>query len=284
MKTFTHRRGKDSLRRGTMVPLVGFMLVMLFGVIAFVADLGHVIVVKSTLGAAADSAALAGAGALNQAWSLSEVRATAVEYGQANVPPHYGTVLDESAITFGDWDPDTLTFTPTGDEPNAVKVTVGRTHARDNPVSYFFARLLGQESTEVTAEAVAVGAISIYPYETEAPETVYVTSTKDLSNVVLEFADGVHQKFDGLSGYTGTFQGTGDNEGKEIVGVWIKSGCNHSGDGPGYGERVTNPSDGSTIHGANKAKGCTPHVTATFQATGVEFTESGAPSPIRLVQ
>jgi hypothetical protein len=71
--------------------------------------------------------------------------------------------------------------------------------------------------------------------------SVTTNSTKDLSNVVLEFCDGTHQKFDGLSGYSSTFSGTGDNAGKLIKGVWIKSGCNNSGDGPGYGEYIPNP-------------------------------------------
>jgi hypothetical protein len=113
---------------------------------------------------------------------------------------------------------------------------------------------------------------------------VYVTSSKDLSNVVLEFADGQRQKFDGLTGYTGTFQGTGDNAGKEVVCVWIKSGCNSSSEGPGYGERIDNSGSDATIHGANAAHGCTPHVTATFQATGVTFITSGSTSPVRLVK
>src|SRR5690606_13067907 len=39
-------------------------------------------------------------------------------------------------------------------------------------------------------------------------------STKDLSNVVLHFHDGVHQKFEGLSGLSMTFSGTGNNLGK----------------------------------------------------------------------
>lgn len=93
---------------------------------------------------------------------------------------------------------------------------------------------------------------------------VYVTSTKDLSNVVLEFADRSHQKFEGLSGYTKTFRGTGQNASKDIIGVWIKSGCNSGGGGPGYGERINNPGAGFLVHGANSASGCTPHVTATF--------------------
>lgn len=67
------------------------------------------------------------------------------------------------------------------------------------------------------------------------------TSTKNLSNVVLLFCDGVHQKFDNLSGFTATFSGTGANVGKKIQGAWIKSGCNQSGAGPGYGVFVANP-------------------------------------------
>jgi len=68
-------------------------------------------------------------------------------------------------------------------------------------------------------------------------DDVYVVSTKDLSNVVLQFSDGTKQKFDGLSGKTGAFRGTGYNANKRIDRCWVKSGCNESGEGPGYGER-----------------------------------------------
>jgi Flp pilus assembly protein TadG len=77
--------------------------------------------------------------------------------------------------------------------------------------------------------------------------SVSIESTKDLSNVVLEYADGSHQKFDGLNqGQTGTFQGTGANSGKLITGLWVKAGCNQSGDGPGYGERFDSPLTGQS--------------------------------------
>ncbi len=62
--------------------------------------------------------------------------------------------------------------------------------------------------------------------------TVSVTSDKQLSNVVLQFCDGsVNYKFDNLSLYTQIFS----YESKVISGVWVKSGCNQSNDGPGYG-------------------------------------------------
>jgi hypothetical protein len=72
-------------------------------------------------------------------------------------------------------------------------------------------------------------------------DSVDVDSCKDISNVVLEFADGSHEKIDDLSGTSGSFSGSGDNEGKEVVGVWVKAGNNSSGDGPGYGQRFDSP-------------------------------------------
>ncbi|NNF62252.1 MAG: hypothetical protein HKO55_07240 [Gammaproteobacteria bacterium] len=70
--------------------------------------------------------------------------------------------------------------------------------------------------------------------------TVSVESAKDLSNVVLLFADGTTQRYEGLHGHDAVFAGSGENTGKALTGVWIKSGCNHSGDGPGYGQFVEN--------------------------------------------
>lgn len=69
--------------------------------------------------------------------------------------------------------------------------------------------------------------------------TTTVKSSKDLSNVVLLYSDGTVQKYDDLKGHEATFIGLGDDD-KILSGVWIKSGCNHSGDGPGYGEFVAN--------------------------------------------
>jgi len=85
----------------------------------------------------------------------------------------------------------------------------------------------------------AVGRIDV----TFECDSITIISCKDLSNVVLEFEDGTRQKFDGLSGQSATFSGTGDNAGKTVTGVWVKAGSNHSGDGPGYGERFDAPGE-----------------------------------------
>lgn len=78
---------------------------------------------------------------------------------------------------------------------------------------------------------------------------VYVECEKELSNIVLKFEDYNVQKFEDLgSVYSGTWSGTGENAGKKLVAVWVKSGCNASGDGPGYGEFFPNdPSDAHAI-------------------------------------
>ena len=79
-------------------------------------------------------------------------------------------------------------------------------------------------------------------------ESASVSSCKDLSNVVLLFTDNTFQKYDGLTAKTGTFEGTGANDGKDIARVYVKSGCYQSGDGPGWGLRFDSPcNDDNTI-------------------------------------
>ena len=278
----SRRRHSPPRRKGAVVVFIAAILVALSGVAAFAVAVGYLAATRAARGAAADAGALAAAGSLSQSQSTYMAEAAARAYGQVNVPQGYGTVITSSDVTFGVWDPASQSFSAGGMEPNAVRVVARRTTARGNPVPYFLGRALGMQNQEMQVAAVAVGAVTTA--DSEYYNSVYVTSSKDLSNVVLQFADGTTQKFDNLTGYTNTFQGTGDNYGKEITQVWIKSGCNHSNDGPGYGELIVNDGNGTTTHGSNTHHGCTPHVTATFQATGVEFTESGASSPVRLVE
>jgi len=67
-------------------------------------------------------------------------------------------------------------------------------------------------------------------------KSVHVTSTLNLSNVVLQYSNGGKQKFKNLSGTSGTFAGTGSYRNKSIYKVWVKSGDNASGEGYDYGE------------------------------------------------
>lgn len=60
---------------------------------------------------------------------------------------------------------------------------------------------------------------------------IQITSSKDISNIVYEI-DGVHVKIEDIDTETFTLPNAGD-----VTTVWVKSGNNKSGDGPGYGER-----------------------------------------------
>lgn len=54
-----------------------------------------------------------------------------------------------------------------------------------------------------------------------AQVTVY--ATKALETVVIQFVDGTTQQFSNLSGYEGSFAGTGAYEGKGVAGCWVKA-------------------------------------------------------------
>jgi hypothetical protein len=110
----------------------------------------------------------------------------------------------------------------------------GANSAGSDSKTIFINRLVEEEEEEVNCMSIVSATFS-----SDATSTT-VTSDKDLSNVVLKFSDETTQKFDNLSGMSQTFSGTGQNQQKCIVGVWIKSGCNQSGDGPGFGEFVLN--------------------------------------------
>jgi hypothetical protein len=65
---------------------------------------------------------------------------------------------------------------------------------------------------------------------------IVITSTKDLSNIVYRVpTDDGHMdtKIDDLEGMSYTLQ---VEEGVTITDIWVKSGNNRSGDGPGYGQ------------------------------------------------
>lgn len=138
----------------------------------------------------------------------------------------------------------------------------------------------GEGDGGVVLECVR-GAVSALHVEFECG-SITVYTCKDLSNVVVEFEDGTRERFEGLNGNVNGFSGTGVNAGKRIVRVWVKAGANHSGDGPGYGQRVETtltpeecepPAAGSGGAGGACAEGpdvpCTPIPTGGVGGAGV---------------
>jgi Flp pilus assembly protein TadG len=124
------RRGRAE--EGQAMVMVALSLVVMLGFGAFAVDLGHVAVVKSDLQNAADAAALAGV-------VDSDKVNTAVKYAQDNG-------MDVTA-PFAWNKGDRVDPTPIGTKQ--LKVQCSR------EVDYYFAGVLGFESTTVTAVAVA---------------------------------------------------------------------------------------------------------------------------------
>lgn len=161
------RRGSasDRFRVGSVVVLTLMLMVVLIGMVAFAVDLGYITHVRTELQRTADASALAAAENLPHLWdSATAARSYAaknnwssgVKIGSGD--EENGADLDPMQIEFGLWNRRTATFTtptPSGRRTNAVRVTLRRTEATKNPLRLFFGRVLGQNSTDVTATATA---------------------------------------------------------------------------------------------------------------------------------
>ena len=143
--------------RGVSALWVVICLGILTGFAALVVDGGFLFVTKHELQNNADVAALAAGMELQgDDTDVAAVKAKAVEYSQKQVLSEAaGYVLTENDVIVGNWDTDTKTFSPGGVPTNGVQVTTRRTQATGNPVNYSFAPLMGYQSGDVLATAVA---------------------------------------------------------------------------------------------------------------------------------
>jgi len=245
-------------RRGAVLVLVTCMMVVILGMAVFAVDVGWIVTNRTQLQSAADAGALAGANTMVETPDLGPVEGEALHYVGINAPTSFASVF------FGTWEPSTRTFTPTSFDPNAVRVVVERTAQRDNAIPSFLAKIFGHERFDARLEAVALGKVGSVE-DGLGPTLVTVTASRDLSNVVLDFGDDVHQKFEDLSGRTLTFSGRGEHAGKVILGIWVKTGPYESDEGSGYGHYLEYPGDGSPVSGSFDGPGKTQtQVTATF--------------------
>lgn len=172
---------KKSKRRGSVTVLAVCVLVMLFGMLAFTADIGFITATRSQMRNAADAAALAacqelpagmGKGATS---SISTVKADA-ENAAMTLAGHHraGDVASASVkpgkdFRFGrrDWDPQQLKWIETWNSTpyNMVEVRVRRdqpfsgavtaSSPADRQLKLFFAPVLNQKNASVTVSATA---------------------------------------------------------------------------------------------------------------------------------
>lgn len=133
--------------RGSTIVIVALAMTALLSAVALAIDVGMLLNARSEAQRTADSAALAGAGALILAPGNEAVaRATAIEYGTLN------TIHGENAVVL----PEDVEVDL---EEEVVRVTVRRSAQRGNAIETWFARVFGVNEVDVSAVAAAAVAM-----------------------------------------------------------------------------------------------------------------------------
>jgi Flp pilus assembly protein TadG len=143
-------------RRGGVLLYVTVAMVLFMGFTSLAVDYAHVRVVKIQLQTAADAAARHAVTGLPNATTATTYAQTAAA---ANKADGTSIALASSDVEFGVWDSTARTFTSvTGTwlpSATAVRVTVRRASSSGNAVSTFFGKIIGLNSVDVKAIAIA---------------------------------------------------------------------------------------------------------------------------------
>lgn len=167
-------------RRGAVLVMASFIIVLLVLMMAFAMDLSQMYVQVNQEQAAADAAAHAGAIELVVGDS-NNVKDTALLYSGRNSILTHQAAFQKANVTCGTWDPSTSTFSSSalsascGDSANAVRV-VGTDTSQ-----YIFARVWNVANLNLTRSAVAWVAPGVLTSDCVKPWSIpYWTLTKRL--------------------------------------------------------------------------------------------------------
>ncbi len=138
-------------RRGVIAVLAAVLSVMMLAMLAFAIDVGYLSLSKTQLQAAADASALAAASRIGQADMVS----AAQTLGACNTVGGRPVKINTSDVETGVWDSTALTFTPSVSTINSVRVTARTGASNGGATPMFFARVLGWNSLDQKASAVA---------------------------------------------------------------------------------------------------------------------------------
>lgn len=161
-------RGFFSDTSGAIAIVTALTIAILLGMAALAIDVGHLMVVKSELQKAADAGALAGARAMvpyvttslppQPNWSQGQAKAT--QTAQLNKAD--GQLLTNCQVQTGYWNTATRILQSTGITPGnndspAVRVTAAKAAGQNGgPVELFFGTILGLNTSNVSAQALAM--------------------------------------------------------------------------------------------------------------------------------
>jgi Flp pilus assembly protein TadG len=143
-----------SNRRGVTTVLAAILMVTMLGFVAFGVDVGYMLLVKTQLQVAADSAAMAAAA--NMSGTQSAMDTVAQQYAAYHQAGGKTVTLQTSDIQYGLWDSTARTFTSSSQAGNAIRVTARRDSSTGGN-NTFFGRIFGINSFNVSASAVALG-------------------------------------------------------------------------------------------------------------------------------
>ncbi len=165
MKSYRNQcRARARRESGAILPFFMVAIVALLAFAALSTETGRVWQTKSQIQAAADAAALAGAGSLLSpdftAVDEGGARAAAMAYGAQHSALNTNLTIAAADVEAGSWDMASQTFTamPGNTDPDvmrSVRVTVRRDESVNGPIDTVLGRILGVDSISVDTDAVA---------------------------------------------------------------------------------------------------------------------------------
>ena len=138
---------------GQTLVFYALFMVVLLGMSALAIDVGFLYAGRTAVQAAADAASLAGATGIPV--GTDAARSRAIQFAQANQVFGQPVVLQTPDIEFGSFDAATRAFTVSATGINAIRVTAQFT------ASLFFAPVLGIDTANISAQAIAVASQNV---------------------------------------------------------------------------------------------------------------------------
>ncbi len=166
LQKFAAGRRRLSRRRGSIIVLAAFLMIVMLSILALTIDTGYMYTMQAQLDRSVDAAALAGAAGLIEGTEVANE--SVIEYLVRNPvgQPHSINTNDDLVqltaqflaehahdydILWGNWNAETGQVEPTDQLPSTISVSM-----RYPNLPFFFARALGKDTFSVEAHAIAM--------------------------------------------------------------------------------------------------------------------------------
>ncbi len=256
LQKFAAGRRRPSRRRGSIIVLAAFLMIVMLAILALTIDTGYMYTMQAQLDRSVDAAALAGAAGLVEGTDVANE--SVIEYLVRNPvgQPQSITTNDELVqltahflaehandydILWGNWNSETGQVEQTDQLPSAISVSMTYPN-----LPFFFARALGKESFAVESHAIAM-------YQ---PRDIMV---------VLDFSGSMNDDSEFQS--IGTF-------GKEAIMAGLQSMYTELGS-PVYGNMQFEPQY-ITVKGQPPTDSTKPQITVEYRYNAVYVTSTKA--------